>query len=102
MQGKLLVPLPLFNSTVHHCWGSAALKNSVMPFLHMQGEMLDNIQKQVERSVAFVEDGTKALVDAKQLQKKTRKLMCCALAIVLIVALIIVLAVVRPWQFANH
>jgi syntaxin 1B/2/3 len=63
--------------------------------------MLDNIQKQVERSVDHVRDGTNALVDAKQLQKKTRKLMCCALGIVLLVALIIVLAVVRPWQFAT-
>jgi syntaxin 1B/2/3 len=69
---------------------------------HLQGEMLDNIEKQVARSVDYVATGTQALQDAKQLQKKTRKLMCCALAIVLIVALIIVLAVVRPWQFANH
>ena len=35
--------------------------------------MLDNIQKQVERSVGFVKGGTEALVDAKKLQKNTRK-----------------------------
>jgi syntaxin 1B/2/3 len=64
--------------------------------------MVDNIEKQVARSVDYVATGTQALQDAKQLQKKTRKLMCCALGIVLLVALIIVLAVVRPWQFANH
>ncbi|KAJ9522118.1 hypothetical protein QJQ45_005165 [Haematococcus lacustris] len=63
-----------------------------------QGEMLDNIEKQVARSVEYVQSGTTALVDAKQLQKKTRKLMCCALFIVLLVALIIVLAVVQPWK----
>lgn len=62
--------------------------------------MLDNIEKQVARSVDYVQSGTTALQDAKQLQKKTRKLMCCAIIIVLIVALVIVLAVVRPWQFA--
>eukprot|EP00197_Chlamydomonas_leiostraca_P011442 CAMPEP_0202869470 /NCGR_PEP_ID=MMETSP1391-20130828/12469_1 /ASSEMBLY_ACC=CAM_ASM_000867 /TAXON_ID=1034604 /ORGANISM="Chlamydomonas leiostraca, Strain SAG 11-49" /LENGTH=310 /DNA_ID=CAMNT_0049549791 /DNA_START=174 /DNA_END=1103 /DNA_ORIENTATION=+ len=62
-----------------------------------QGEMLDNIEKQVARSVEYVQGGTQALQDAKQLQKKTRKMMCCALFIVLIVALIIVLAVVQPW-----
>ena len=35
--------------------------------------MLDNIQKQVERSVGYVKGGTEALVDAKKLQKNTRK-----------------------------
>ena len=39
----------------------------------LQGEMLDNIQKQVERSVGYVKGGTEALVDAKKLQKNTRK-----------------------------
>ncbi len=41
------------------------------------------------------------LQDAKQLQKKTRKLMCCAIFIVLIVALVIVLAVVKPWTIGK-
>ena len=63
--------------------------------------MLDNIEKQVARSVEYVQSGTTALQDAKQLQKKTRKLMCCALFIVLIIALIIVLAVVQPWKFTR-
>jgi syntaxin 1B/2/3 len=57
--------------------------------------MLDNIQKQVERSVNYVKGGTEALVDAKKLQKNTRKWMCCGIVILLIVALIIVLAVVQ-------
>lgn len=66
-----------------------------------QGEMLDNIQKQVERSVNYVKTGTDALVDAKRLQKNTRKWMCCGIIILLIVALIIVLAVVQPWKLAK-
>ncbi|GFR49180.1 hypothetical protein Agub_g11204 [Astrephomene gubernaculifera] len=64
-----------------------------------QGEMLDNIEKQVARSVDYVKGGTEALQDAKQLQKNTRKWMCCAIMIMLIVALVIVLAVVRPWKY---
>lgn len=60
-----------------------------------QGEMLDNIQKQVERASNYVKGGTEALVDAKRLQKNTRKWMCCAIITLLIVALIIVLAVVQ-------
>ncbi|GLI60902.1 hypothetical protein VaNZ11_003133 [Volvox africanus] len=35
-----------------------------------QGEMLDNIEKQVARSVDYVKGGTEALQDAKQLQKR--------------------------------
>mmetsp|Transcript_23457 Transcript_23457/g.51498 ORF Transcript_23457/g.51498 Transcript_23457/m.51498 type:complete len:312 (-) Transcript_23457:687-1622(-) len=66
-----------------------------------QGEMLDNIEKQVARSVNFVKDGTAALQDAKQLQKQTRKYMCCAIFILLIVALVIVLAVVQPWKYTR-
>jgi len=48
---------------------------SSIPFC--QGEMLDNIQKQVERSVGYVKGGTEALVDAKKLQKNTRKVGVC-------------------------
>ena len=57
--------------------------------------MLDNIEKQVARGVNCVKDGTVALQDAKQLQKKKRKWMCCAIVTLLIIALIIVLAVVQ-------
>ena len=42
--------------------------------------MLDNIQKQVERSVGYVKGGTEALVDAKKLQKNTRKVCACSTA----------------------
>lgn len=65
-----------------------------------QGEMLDSIEKQVARSVEYVQSGTAALQDAKQLQKSTRKWMCCGIITLLIVAIIIVLVVVKPWQFA--
>lgn len=38
-----------------------------------QGEVLDNIQKQVERATGFVQGGTAAVVDAKNYQKSSRK-----------------------------
>ncbi len=43
----------------------------------------------------ILQTGTDALVDAKKLQKNTRKWMCCGIIILLIVALVIVLAVVQ-------
>jgi syntaxin 1B/2/3 len=43
-----------------------------------------------------------ALQDAKQLQKNTRKWMCCGLIVLLIIALIIVLAVVQPWKYIRQ
>ena len=64
-----------------------------------QGEMLDNIEKQVGRSVEYVQGGTAALQDAKQLQKKTRKWMCIGIIVLLVIAAIIVIVVVKPWQY---
>lgn len=55
---------------------------------------------QVARSVEYVQSGTSALQDAKQLQKSTRKWMCCGIITLLIVAAIIVIFVVKPWQLA--
>jgi syntaxin 1B/2/3 len=63
-----------------------------------QGELLDNVERQVARSVEYVQSGTVALQDAKRLQKNTRKWMCCGVIVLLLVALAIVLAVWRPWQ----
>ena len=41
---------------------------------------------QVAKSVEYVQAGTTHLVAAKQLQKNTRKWMCCALILLLIIA----------------
>ncbi|KAI7836172.1 hypothetical protein COHA_009939 [Chlorella ohadii] len=51
-----------------------------------QGEMLDNIEAQVAKSVEYVQAGTTHLVAAKRLQKNTRKWMCCALILLIIIA----------------
>lgn len=53
---------------------------------------------QVAKSVEYVSAGTTALVEAKRLQKGTRKLMCCGLVIVVIIIVVIVIVVVKPWQ----
>lgn len=54
--------------------------------------------EQVAKSVEYVSAGTTALVEAKRLQKGTRKLMCCGLVILLIIIVIIVIVVVKPWD----
>ncbi len=81
-----------------------------------QGEMLDNIETQartnpecsqaqlltsstqVAKANEYVNQGNKALTSAKELQKDTRKWMCCAMMLLLSICLIVVLAVVKPWQ----
>lgn len=67
-----------------------------------QGEMLDNIEKQVARSVDYVKSGTAAIQEAKQLQKSRRKWMCCGLIVVLIIVAVIVIVIVRPWNMLKH
>jgi hypothetical protein len=53
---------------------------------------------QVAKANEYVNQGNKALTSAKALQKDTRKWMCCAVMILLGICLIVVLAVVKPWQ----
>lgn len=58
-----------------------------------QGEMLDNIEAQVAKSVEYVQAGVTHLQAAKQLQKNTRKWMCCALIVLLIIVAVIIVVV---------
>lgn len=62
-----------------------------------QGEMLDNIEAQVAKSVQYVSSGQTALRQAKQLQRSSRKWMCCLIGILLFIVCVIVVAVVGPW-----
>ena len=57
--------------------------------------------RQVAKARNHVQQGVTQLVEAKKLQKKTRKLMCCALITILIIIIVIVLAVVQPWKYAQ-
>ncbi|OEL28794.1 putative syntaxin-131 [Dichanthelium oligosanthes] len=62
-----------------------------------QGEILDNIENQVQNAVNHVVTGTEALRTAKSLQKKSRKCMMIAIFILLVIAIIVVLSILKPW-----
>ncbi|CAA3024612.1 syntaxin-132-like [Olea europaea subsp. europaea] len=66
-----------------------------------QGDMLDNIESQVSSAVDHVQSGNTALQKAKSLQKNSRKWMCIAILILLIIVAIIVVGVLKPWQNNN-
>ncbi|KAK9051961.1 hypothetical protein SSX86_028589 [Deinandra increscens subsp. villosa] len=63
-----------------------------------QGDLLDNIESQVTNTVDHVQSGTSALQTAKKLQIKSRKCMCFATILLLIIIAIVVLAVIKPWK----
>ncbi|KAK9123006.1 hypothetical protein Sjap_012608 [Stephania japonica] len=63
-----------------------------------QGELLDNIESQVSSAVDHVQSGNVALQKAKSLQRNSRKWMCIAIMILLLIVAIIVVAVIKPWQ----
>uniref|UniRef100_A0ACD5ULY2 Uncharacterized protein n=1 Tax=Avena sativa TaxID=4498 RepID=A0ACD5ULY2_AVESA len=62
-----------------------------------QGEILDNIESQVQNAVNHVQIGNEALRSAKNMQKKSRKCMMIAIILLLVIAGIIVLSVLKPW-----
>eukprot|EP01137_Pigoraptor_chileana_P001311 Opistho-2@38766 len=55
-----------------------------------QGQLIDNIEANIESSSVNVEKGTEELVSASDYQKSARKKMCCLLIILAIVAGVIV------------
>ncbi|XP_055807941.1 syntaxin-132 [Solanum dulcamara] len=63
-----------------------------------QGDMLDNIESQVSTAVDHVQSGNTALQKAKKLQRNSRKWMCFAIMILLIIVAIIVVGVLKPWN----
>lgn len=63
-----------------------------------QGEILDNIESQVSNAVDHVQSGTTALQTAKKLQRNSRKWMCIAIVILLVIVGIIVVGVIQPWK----
>lgn len=63
-----------------------------------QGEMLDNIETQVAKSVEFIHKGNQFLGEAKELQKNTRKWMCCLVMIMVTIVFVVVMAVIKPWK----
>jgi hypothetical protein len=55
----------------------------------------------VAKAKDHVESGVTHLVEAKKLQKSTRRLMCCAIIVLLIIIAVIVILVVKPWTLIN-
>ncbi|KAL2897314.1 hypothetical protein RDABS01_039097 [Bienertia sinuspersici] len=66
--------------------------------VNAQGDLLDNIESQVSNAVDHVNSGNTALQKAKSLQKSSRKWMCIAIIILLVVVAIIVVGVLKPWK----
>ncbi|GFY97476.1 syntaxin of plants 132 [Actinidia rufa] len=63
-----------------------------------QGDILDNIESQVSNAVDHVQSGTTALQNAKKLQRNSRKWMCIAMIILLIIVAVVILGVLKPWK----
>ncbi|KAK4386237.1 syntaxin, partial [Sesamum angolense] len=59
-------------------------KASRLAAVEAQGEILDNIESQVSNAVDQVQLGKTALLNAKKLQKNSRKWMCIAIIILLV------------------
>lgn len=59
----------------------------------MQGELIDNIERNVTGAKASVEDGNEQLVEAKTKQSSARrkKLICTAIAVALVVIIVIII-----------
>jgi len=54
-----------------------------------QGELIDQIEYNVNQSVAYTKEAVKQLRGANKLQKKSRKKMCCLVVILLIVIILL-------------
>nr|CAD1819667.1 unnamed protein product [Ananas comosus var. bracteatus] len=66
--------------------------------IEAQGDMLDNIESHVSSAVDHVQSGTVSLQKAKKLQKNSRKWMCIAILVLLMIVAIIVVALIKPWS----
>ena len=55
-----------------------------------QGELLDQIEHQVQAASEYIDDGNKDMVQAIELQKSIRKKQCCCIVTILVVIGIIV------------
>jgi len=58
-----------------------------------QGAMLDSIEAQVAKSVEYVAKGTEQLVQARELQRSSRKWLCASLICLIIAVVIVVISI---------
>uniref|UniRef100_A0A8R7VEU4 t-SNARE coiled-coil homology domain-containing protein n=4 Tax=Triticum urartu TaxID=4572 RepID=A0A8R7VEU4_TRIUA len=63
-----------------------------------QGDMLNHIETHVSNATNHIQQGVGALQKAKTLQKNSRKWMCYAIILLLVVVAIVVLGVIQPWK----
>ncbi|KAL8228440.1 hypothetical protein R6Q57_016024 [Mikania cordata] len=63
-----------------------------------QGDLLDNIESQVANAVDHVHIGADALTTAKRLKKGSRKCMMMAITLLIVIAIIIILSILKPWK----
>ena len=62
--------------------------------VHHQGEMINNIERNVDISVGYVEKGTKELEEAVIIQRDTRKHQIICISIIIVVIFILVIIVI--------
>lgn len=55
-----------------------------------QGELLDQIQHQVQAASDYIEEGNQEMVQAIEIQKSIRKKQCCIIIIVIVVIGIVI------------
>ncbi|KAM0943587.1 putative target SNARE coiled-coil domain, syntaxin domain-containing protein [Dioscorea sansibarensis] len=67
-----------------------------------QGDMMDNIESHVSSAVNYVQSGVLALQSTKKRKKSSRKWMYIAMCLLLFIAVLIVLAVLKPWVEHKH
>ncbi|VAI92624.1 unnamed protein product [Triticum turgidum subsp. durum] len=63
-----------------------------------QGDMINHIETHVSNATNHIQQGVGALQKAKTLQKNSRKWMCYAIILLLVVVAIVVLGVIQPWK----
>nr|GMC97722.1 syntaxin-132-like [Ipomoea batatas] len=78
--------------------GMHAIFMDMAVLVDAQGDMLDNIESQVSTAVDHVQSGNVALQKAKKLQRNSRKWMCIAIIILLLIVAIVVVGVLKPWN----
>lgn len=61
--------------------------------VHTQGDALDNIESNMQMAQHNTNSGLKQLSEAKKHQKRSRKFMCCILALVIVIAIILAIVI---------
>ena len=62
--------------------------------VQLQGEMIDNIDVNIQKAKNYVDKGQKNLIKAKENMKKARKKKCIILIIVIVILLIVLVPVI--------